>query len=64
VGFDHPATSNAGRADAKSLVGSVNNCTNPLKVGVPAALGDVMSVADIVAKKWAPAANIATGCHD
>jgi hypothetical protein len=45
-------------------VGTVDNGPNSLKIGVPATLGNVMGVADIIAKKRPFAADITTCCHD
>jgi hypothetical protein len=47
-----------------SLVGSVDDCPNSLKIGVPPPLGDVMSMAHVVSKQGTFSANITACCHD
>jgi hypothetical protein len=54
----------AGGAYSSSLMGSVDNGPNSLKIGVPPPLRDVMSMADVVAKQWTLPTNITACCHD
>lgn len=58
------ATANTGRAHACSLMGAVDDSPNSLQIGIPAPLGYIMSVADIVAKKRAFPADVTTRCHN
>lgn len=48
--FDHLASLEAGGANANALGGAIDERTHRLEVGIPTTVGDVMSVADIVAK--------------
>ena len=43
---------------------AIEDGTNPLKIGIPSPLGNVMSVADVVAKQGTFSANITACCHD
>ena len=45
-------------------MGSVDDCPDSLKIGVPSPLGDVMSMAHVVAKQGTFSANITACCHD
>jgi hypothetical protein len=63
MGLDYAAAANAFRADSGSLVSSVDYGSNPLKIGVPTPLGNVMSMTDVIAKEWSFAANVTTCCH-
>jgi hypothetical protein len=45
-------------------MGSVDDCPDSLKIGVPSPLGDVMSMAHVVAKQGTFPANITACCHD
>ncbi len=63
MGLDYAAATNAFRADSGSLVSAVDYGSNSLKIGVPTPFGDVMSMADVIAKKWAFATDITTCCH-
>jgi hypothetical protein len=45
-------------------MGSTNDGANPLKIGIPSPLGDVMSMAHVVAKQGTFSANITACCHD
>src|SRR5581483_3524072 len=57
------ARANAGRADSKRLVRSINNHVDATQIGIPAALGDIVCVADVVPVSRTLAANVATHCH-
>jgi hypothetical protein len=43
---------------------SVDDCPDSLKIGVPSPLGDVMSMAHVVAKQGTFTTNITACCHD
>ena len=45
-------------------MGSVDDGPDSLKIGVPPPLGDVMSMAHVVAKQGTFSANITACCHD
>jgi hypothetical protein len=45
-------------------MGSIDDGANPLKIGIPPPLGDVMSMADVVSKQGTFSANITACCHD
>jgi hypothetical protein len=45
-------------------MGSVDDCPDSLKIGVPSPLGDVMSMAHVVSKQGTFSANITACCHD
>ena len=45
-------------------MGSIDDCPDSLKIGVPSPLGDVMSMAHVVAKQGTFSANITACCHD
>lgn len=51
-------------ADAHPSMGSLHNCAHRAQIHVPAPLGDVVSVADIVSKLRPFAAHFAYACHD
>jgi hypothetical protein len=57
------AVPNTRRADPQSLSGALDQGAHRLQVDIPAALGDVMSVADAVAKLRPATAYIANLCH-
>lgn len=54
---------NARRADLEPFAGALDEGAHRLQVDIPAALGDVMSVADAVAKLRPATANFANLCH-
>ena len=62
-GFLNFTGANAGRAYAQTLGGAVDHCVDRLQIQIPAALADVMGVADAVAKLRAAPAYIANSCH-
>ena len=45
-------------------MGSIDDCPNSLKIGIPSPLGDVMSMAHVVSKQGTFSANITACCHD
>ena len=53
----------AGGADADAAAGTVNQSANRLEVEVPAALGDVVGVADFIAERGLATANFTNLCH-
>ena len=55
--------SNARRADLQPFAGAFDEGADGLKIDIPTALGDVMSVADTVAELGAATAYIANLCH-
>ena len=63
MGLDYAAATNAFRADSGSLVSAVDYGSNSLKIGVPTPFSNVMSMADVITKEWAFAADITTCCH-
>jgi hypothetical protein len=54
---------NARRADLQPFAGTLDEGANGLKIDVPAAFGDIMSVADTVAELRPATAYIANLCH-
>ena len=48
--LDDSSSPDAGSANTSSLMRSVDDCPNSLKIGVPSPLGDVMSMAHVVSK--------------
>ena len=64
VRLNHSAGPDAGGTNAGSLMRAIDDGANPLKIGVPAPLGNVVSVADVVAKQGTFSANITACCHD
>jgi hypothetical protein len=54
---------NARRADFQPFAGAFDEGSHGLKIDVPAALGDVMSVANAVTKLRPATAYIANLCH-
>ena len=62
--FDDSSGPDAGGTDTSSLMGSVDDGPDPLKIGVPPPLRDVMSMAHVVAKQGTFPANITACCHD
>ena len=57
------AVPNARRADLQPFAGAVDEGALRLEIDIPAALGDVMSVADTVAKLRPATAYCANLCH-
>src|SRR5271170_3072807 len=53
------AAANTGRADTHALGRSLDNRFHGLQIQIPAALGDVMGVADSISELWTPAAYFA-----
>ena len=64
VRLNYPAGPDTGGANTSSFMSSVDDGSDSLKIGVPAALGDVMSMAHVVAKQGTLSANITACCHD
>ena len=62
--FDDSAGPDAGGTHTSSLMGSVDDGPDSLKIGVPSPLGDVMSMAHVVAKQGTFTTNITACCHD
>jgi hypothetical protein len=62
-GFLNLAVANAGCADANALVSAMDNGSDRLQVQIPAALGDIVGVADLIAELGTPATHIANSCH-
>ena len=62
--FDDSSGSDAGGTHTSSLMGSVDDGPDSLKIGVPSPLGDVMSMAHVVAKQGTFSTNITACCHD
>ena len=62
--LDHSAGPDASGTDTRSLVGSIDDGANPLEIGIPSPLGDVMSMAHVVTKQGTFSANITACCHD
>ena len=62
--LNHSAGPDTGGANASSLVGSIDDGPDSLKIGIPSPLGDVMSMAHVVAKQGTFSANITACCHD
>lgn len=61
--FDNLAGLQAGGADANAFVSAIHARTYGTQVNVPAAAAHVMSVADLISKLRAFAAEIANLCH-
>ena len=61
--FDDSSGPNAGGTHTSPLMGSVDDGPDSLKIGVPSPLGDVMSMAHVVAKQGTFSANITACCH-
>jgi hypothetical protein len=61
--FDDLAGLQAGGADADALVGAIHAGAHWTQVHVPAAAAHVVSVADLVSKLRAFAADVANLCH-
>jgi len=57
------AGTNAGSADANPYMAAVHNRPDALQVDVPAALGDVVRVTDLVAESRTLAAHFTNPCH-
>src|SRR6185503_14797811 len=62
--FDDSSGPDAGGTNTSSLMGSVDDGPDSLKIGVPSPLGDVMSMAHVVSKQGTFSANITACCHD
>src|SRR6476469_11265545 len=62
-GFDDLAGLEAGGADADALVGAVHAGAHRTQVHIPAAAAHVVSVADLISKLRAFAADVANLCH-
>jgi hypothetical protein len=62
-GFDDFAAAQAGGADADAFGRSLDFGVNWAQVDVPAALGDVVGVADVVTELRPFAADLANLCH-
>ena len=62
--FDDSSGPDASGTHTSSLMGSVDDCPDSLKIRVPSPLGDVMSMAHVVAKQGTFSANITACCHD
>ena len=62
--LDDSSGPDAGGTHTSSLMGPVDDGPNSLKIGVPSPLGDVMSMAHVVAKQGTFSANITACCHD
>ena len=63
VGFHHSRSSNAGSADARSSMSAINNNPDPLEIGIPSSLGNVVRMADIVSKERTLPTDITTRSH-
>ena len=61
--FLNLAATDAGRANAKPLGGAFDNGSHGLQVQIPAAFGDVVGVADLIAELRTPATHFANSCH-
>ena len=61
--FYNPATSNARGANSSPFMGSIDDQSDSLKIRVPAPLGDIVSMADIVAECRSLATNLTSSCH-
>jgi hypothetical protein len=61
--FLNLATTVAGRANAKPLGGTFDNGSHRLQVQIPAALGDIVGVADLIAELGTTATHFANSCH-
>jgi hypothetical protein len=64
AGFNDLARLNAAGADAQALVALLGDRAHRAQVHIPAAAAHVMSVADLVSKLRAFAADITNLCHD
>ncbi len=64
VRLNYPAGPDTGGANTSSFMGSIDDGPDSLKIGVPSPLGDVMSMAHVVAKQGTFSANITACCHD
>ena len=58
------AAAYAGRADAHALGGRAHASVHRTQVNVPAPLGDVMRVTDVISRLRLLAADVALLCHD
>src|SRR5450759_571516 len=61
--FLHFTVPNARRADPQPFAGALDEGTHRLEIDIPATLGDVMSVADTVAKLRPATTYFANLCH-
>ena len=62
--LDDSSSPDAGGTHTSSLMGSVDDCPDSLKIRVPSPLGDVMSMAHVVAKQGTFSTNITACRHD
>ena len=62
--FDDSSSPDAGGTHTSSLMGSVDDGPDSLKIGVPSPLGDVMSMAHVVSKQGTFSTNITACRHD
>jgi hypothetical protein len=61
--FYDSATTNARGANSGPLMGSVDDQPDALKIRVPAALGDIICMANIITECWGLATNLTSSCH-
>jgi hypothetical protein len=61
--FLNLAAADAGRANTKPLGGTFDNGPHRLQVQIPAALGNIVGVADLIAELRTPATHFANSCH-
>ena len=61
--FYDSATSNARGANSGPLMGSIDDQPDALKVRIPAPLGDIIRMADIIAECRGLATNLTSSCH-
>ena len=59
----HLVVAYARGADANSLARTFDDCVDPMKVKIPAALRYIMGVADAMPELRAPAAHVTSFCH-
>ena len=64
VGLNYSAGPDTGGANTSPFMSSIDDGSDSLKIGVPSPLGDVMSMAHVVAKQGTFSANITACCHD
>jgi hypothetical protein len=62
-GFLDLSVADAGRARTDPLIRAIQNCPDRLEVHIPAPIGDVVGVADLMSELRAFAAHIANSCH-
>jgi hypothetical protein len=61
--FYDSATSNARGANSGPLMGSVDDQPDALKIRVPAPLGDIICMANIIPESRGLATNLTSSCH-